>query len=187
MAFSWVWSFRPADTGGVGVAFDVEFDIDPLGGTTTSAVIKSTNVRRVRFRGLEQTSPYNPTGEVVVFNPGSTKDVPPSPVQDTCFISAYQLPSLPSGPSEYVNWRTGEKDRHPLSGEYSFDWWPTTSGTDPVLGIEAFDSFATVTGTFNLNPNKWTVFYDYTAPRALGYAKGGSVQISTTTIIDSSA
>ena len=185
MAFSWVWSFRPIETGGEGVAFDVEFDIDPTGATTSSAVIKSTNVRRVRFRGLEQTSPYNPTGEVVVFNPGSTKDV--ALTQDTCFISAYQLPSLPSGPSEYVNWRTGEKDRHPLSGEYSFDWWPTTSPTDPVLGIEGFDSFATVTGTFNLNPNKWTVFYDYTAPRALGYARGGSVQISLTGIIDGSA
>ena len=185
MAFSWVWSFNPAVTGGEGIAFDVEFDI--ISAADSSAVVFSTDVRRVRFRGLEQTSPYSPTGEVVVFNPGSTKDV--ALTQDTCFISAYQLPSLPSGPSEYVNWRTGEKTRHPISGEYSFDWWPDVSAiNDPIYNILTFSTFADITGTFNLNPNKWTVFYDYTAPRALGYARGGSVQISVTTPpIDGSA
>lgn len=87
---------------------------------------------------------------------------------------------------EYITWRSQNTSSHPTSGK-GFDLW--LSQTDETAqrllidiagGLSWNTAINTRGPTFQLNPNRYSVVYDYDAQYAIGYKKGGIVQWSYT-------
>jgi hypothetical protein len=77
----------------------------------------------------------------------------------------------------YINWRSGNSVFfHPTTGR-SFDIWFTPSVVQNIAnGVATWQSLINL-GQISLNPNFWSVFYDYDIPYAYGYIKGGTVRV----------
>lgn len=79
------------------------------------------------------------------------------------------------GNGQYTTWRDTNPGQFPSSG-VSFDVWsPTLSSA--ISGGDTWANLIT-TGTFSLESLKWTVFYNYDAPDATWYGKGGTITFS---------
>lgn len=79
---------------------------------------------------------------------------------------------------KYVTWRdrTISAQKHPQKGK-SLDIW-SDSLYDAINAGATYQTLVT-TGTYNLNPNYWTVFYNYNVPYASHYGKGGTITFTT--------
>ena len=175
-------------SGGQGPNFRIELDSV----NSTSQPIIQTPINSVKFVALDDG--LVETGFEFSFVPGS--DQLPAATSDTPFV-----PPAPGDPPyfmEYINWRTGDDIRHPISkgtnpstGEYSFDLWPIldangnteSSFIDQIAGGPDLTWDGWVGSPFNtlsLNPNKHTVFYDYGTPQALGWKLGGICSVALT-------
>jgi len=165
-------------SGGTGPNFEVEL----ASSSADTTPIVATPINNITFYALDESLVR--TGFSFSFTPGS--DQVPSATQDTPYIPSFY---------EYMNWRTGDDARHPISkgtnpstGEYSFDLWPfldangnTTSSFIEQVNENDYtwnDWAGGAFNTLNLNPNKHTVFYDYGTPFALGWKLGGQVVIT---------
>lgn len=165
-------------SGGSGPNFEVEL----ASSVSDTTPIVSTPISSATFYELD--SGLVRTGFTFSFVPGS--DQAPPATSDTPYIPSFY---------EYMNWRTGDDVRHPISkgtnpstGEYSFDLWPilnengnTTSQFIRLVADNDYtwqDWAGGALNTLNLNSNKHTVFYDYGTPFALGWKLGGQVQIA---------
>ena len=178
-------------SGGQGPNFRIELDSV----NSISQPIISTPINSVKFVALDDG--LVETGFEFSFVPGS--DQLPAATSDTPFVPPNPAVEPPYF-MEYINWRTGDDIRHPISkgtnpstGEYSFDLWPLLDsdfGAGPNTESSFIDQIALdltwegwVNSSFNtlsLNPNKHTVFYDYGTPQAFGWKLGGTCNIALT-------
>lgn len=76
---------------------------------------------------------------------------------------------------QYTTWRNTNIGQFPSSG-ISFDVW-SPSLSSAIFSADTWDELV-ITGTFSLESLKWTVFYNYDAPDAIWYGKGGTITFS---------
>lgn len=77
--------------------------------------------------------------------------------------------------NQYITWRNTNPGQFPNSG-ISFDVW-SPSLSSSISGGNTWAQLIS-TGSFSLQSLKWTVFYNYDAPDATWYGKGGTITFS---------
>lgn len=85
---------------------------------------------------------------------------------------------------EYISWRTQNTPSHPTSGK-SFDMWLAQDNFDAQLVLRnlyndntTWSTLISAGPTYAVNPNAYSVVYDYDAQYAIAYKRGGLVNIS---------
>lgn len=164
-------SFRfTFENGNEGVDFVV--DVICPGATGTGSVITSTQVQSVVF---------DPGGANITFTPG-LNNAPGAGANGLAYYEYQEITPIISpltNPPDYFNWRSvNSVFSHPTSGR-SFDVWLADPGT--MTSIAQGTSWSTLTsgtGVHSLNPQRWSVFYDYNVPCAYGWIKGGQVTVT---------
>ena len=81
---------------------------------------------------------------------------------------------------DYVTFREqNSSDQFPPQTDHSLDLWSDTLRTDLITNSI---SWQTLDGnSYTLNSNKWSLAYDYDAPRGILYSKGGTISFSIQT------
>lgn len=99
----------------------------------------------------------------------------PGPSEMTLSASTASFGSY-GGP--YISWRdrTLSSEQFPTVGK-SLDIWSDTLCSAVNSGA-TYQNLVT-TGTYALNPDKWTVFYNYNVPYGSHYGKGGTITFTT--------
>ena len=84
--------------------------------------------------------------------------------------------------SDYVTWRSAipaDNGQYPSTG-YSVDIWSSILYSDVVGGITWNGLMGRTAEYYTLNPNKWSLVYDYDVPNAVYYGYSGSITFSAT-------
>lgn len=83
--------------------------------------------------------------------------------------------SAGSDADSYVTWRSVLKNgQFPVAGK-SMDLWSYTFYNDIMYSSK---TWATMSASYELNPRKWSIVYDYSSAAAFVWTKGGTLTVS---------
>lgn len=145
----------------------IEFRVDVITTASPATLLIASQVSSVifDFGGLD-----------ISFTPGINNTTLAGGLAGVLYYETQHMSPQSPNP-RYINWRSANTVlEHPTTGK-SFDiWFTPDTVSDIATGVATWQSLI-LQNQISLNPNFWSVFYDYDMQYPYGYARGGTVKI----------
>jgi hypothetical protein len=140
-------------------------------GTGDNLVMSSTPATNIQCRntGLSLLSS---------FTPGNNNSPSASNTVGLAYWEFQEYAVPPAQNPKYWGWRSANTVlSHPTSGKSLDIWFAADNLNTVVRDGSTWNTFIAGGAAKTLNPNYWTVFYDYDGQYAVGWKKGGEVTV----------